>query len=131
SGPEGNFSPDRQGRLLLGDNGQVKRFVARAPVQPQLVMVLADLDERCGAGGTAETPAWTSTTAAENEDWRDIVLHELGHSFGLADEYTDSSQPTPEPNPLEPNVTADPNPAHAPWADLCNHPDVPTRRFDD
>jgi len=133
SGPEGNFSPVRDGRLLLGDNERVKRFVALANVQPRLIMVLARMDERCGAGGTSDTPAWTSTKAADNEDWRDIVLHELGHSFGLADEYSDDSQVTPEPNPLESNVTANPDPFGAPWAHMCSHdhPGIPTRPWFD
>jgi hypothetical protein len=67
-------------------------------------------------------------TSGANETWQAVALHELGHSFGLADEYTNADQPTPEPQPLEPNVSAESDPARTPWASLCTpgHPAKPT-----
>ena len=79
-------------------------------------MVLINRNIRGGAGGSKDRPAWVTTTSGPNESWQAVALHELGHSFGLADEYTNSAQPVPEPTPLEPNVTDRRNATRAPWA---------------
>jgi hypothetical protein len=93
-----------------------------------LTVVLVDLPRRGGAGGGQGRPAWVTITSGANETWEAVALHELGHSFGLADEYTNADQPTPEPLPLEPNVSSESDPARAPWASLCTpgHPAIPT-----
>ena len=89
-----------------------------AKANGRLTIVLVNLGIRGGAGGTQDRPAWVTTTSGPNEVWQAVALHELGHSFGLADEYDDASQPVPEPHPLEPNVTDRRNAAQAPWAAL-------------
>ncbi|MFL6862621.1 MAG: M64 family metallopeptidase [Allosphingosinicella sp.] len=114
----GLFNTKVDGRLVAGDNGLVKRFLKKAKANGRLAIVLVKLGIRGGAGGSQDRPAWVTTTSGPNEVWQAVALHELGHSFGLADEYDDASQPVPEPHPLEPNVTDKRNAAQAPWASL-------------
>jgi hypothetical protein len=118
SPPGGLFNTKVDGRLVSGDNALVKRYLKKARSNGKLTIVLVNLAIRGGAGGTKDRPAWVTTTSGPNEVWQGVALHELGHSFGLADEYEDSSQTVPEPNPLEPNVTSKRNAAKAPWASL-------------
>lgn len=124
----GLFNTIQNGRLVYGDTGLVNAFVAKSGARGRLTMVLVDLPQRGGAGGGQGRPAWVTITSEPTETWQAVALHELGHSFGLADEYTNSEQPTPEPHPLEPNVTDKSDPAQAPWAALCTpgHPGKPT-----
>lgn len=128
SPPDGLFKTMQQGRLVYGDNDLVNRFLDKARANGRLTVVLVDLPVRGGAGGARGRPAWVTITSDPNETWQAVALHELGHSFGLADEYANADQPTPEPNPLEPNVTDKSDPAQAPWAVLCTpgHPGKPT-----
>jgi hypothetical protein len=57
-----------------------------------------------------------------------VAIHELGHAFGLGDEY-DSPNPQAPPG-LEPNICATPDPAQSPWAHLCTvHGPGPTAPF--
>jgi IgA peptidase M64 len=118
SGGSGLFNTRPNGRLVSGDNKLVGKFVRKSGARGNLTVVLVNSSVRGGAGGTRETPAWVTITSAATERWEAVALHELGHSFGLADEYDNAAQPTPEPNPLEPNVTAKRNGAQAPWASL-------------
>lgn len=118
SGASGLFNTRTQGRLVFGDHDLVRRFVQASGSTGRMTMVLVNSAVRGGAGGTRERPAWVTITSEVGEDWEAVALHELGHSFGLADEYDDAAQPTPEPNPLEPNVTKQKNAANAPWAAL-------------
>jgi hypothetical protein len=124
----GLFNTSQNGRLVYGDTALVNAFVAKSGARGRLTMVLVDLPQRGGAGGGQGRPAWVTITSEPTETWQAVALHELGHSFGLADEYTNSDQPTPEPHPLEPNVTDRSDPAKAPWAALCTpgHPGKPT-----
>jgi hypothetical protein len=119
SPPGGLFNTQQKGRLVYGDNGLVNRYVDKSGTTGRRTVVLVDLPERGGAGGAPGRPAWVTITSEANETWEAVALHELGHSFGLADEYSNADQPTPEPNPLEPNVTDKSDPAQAPWAALC------------
>ena len=119
SGPAGLFNPKVDGRLVSGDNKLVRKFVKKSGAKGKLTVVLVNSHVRGGAGGTSERPAWVTITSAAGERWEAVALHELGHSFGLADEYDDAAQPTAEPRPLEPNVTAKRNGAEAPWAAAC------------
>lgn len=118
SPPGGLFNTHVDGRLVAGDNALVKRYLKKAKANGKLTIVLVNLGIRGGAGGTRDRPAWVTTTSGPNEVWQAVALHELGHSFGLADEYDDASQPVPEPHPLEPNVTDKRDAAKAPWASL-------------
>jgi hypothetical protein len=128
SPPGGLFKTKEEGRLVYGDADLVNRYIAKSKAKGRLTVVLVDLPRRGGAGGGQGRPAWVTITSGANETWEAVALHELGHSFGLADEYTNADQPTPEPQPLEPNVSAESDPARAPWASLCTpgHPARPT-----
>lgn len=109
-----------ESRVLAGDAAVVKRHLAAAGVTPQKTIVLINSGERAGAGGfKAETPSWTTVTADPPERWEGIALHELGHAFGLADEY-DSAVDLDEPNPLEPNVSKSADPRLTSWSHFCN-----------
>lgn len=124
----GLFKTKQQGRLVYGDNDLVERYVGKSGSNGRLTVVLVDLPQRGGAGGGQGRAAWVTITSDPNETWEAVALHELGHSFGLADEYTNADQPTPEPRPLEPNVTDKSDPTQAPWVALCTpgHPAKPT-----
>jgi hypothetical protein len=125
SPPGGLFNTHSDGRRILGDNKLVNKFVKAAKTKGNLTIVLVNRPVRGGSGGAKDRPAWVSITSAPNERWESSAMHELGHSFGLADEYDDSTQPTPEPHPLEPNITDKRNAAKAPWAALCT-PGIPS-----
>ncbi len=93
------------------------------PEWDQIIVVVND-SERGGGGGQV---AWTTIGGS---DWREVAIHELGHSvFGLADEY-DYGGPDAytDPEPTEPNVTKDGNPATCKWSALVTAgPGNPTR----
>lgn len=117
-----------QGRILQGDGALVRQFVAAAGIAPKKMVVLINSAHRAGAGGFArDIPSWTTISADLPERWEGIALHELGHAFGLADEY-DSAFNLAEPSPLEPNVSRQPDPDATAWAHLCtaHAPPVPT-----
>jgi hypothetical protein len=124
----GLFNTSQKGRLVYGDTALVNAYVAKSGAKGRLTVVLVNLLQRGGAGGGQGRPAWVTITSEPTETWQAVALHELGHSFGLADEYTNADQPTPEPHPLEPNVTDRSDPTQAPWAALCTpgHPGKPT-----
>ncbi len=111
-------------RALGGNNALAQDTVeAWLPEWHQILVVVND-PERGGTGGSV---GWTSNSSA---DWREIFIHELGHSaFGLADEY-DYGGPDSfdDGEPAEPNVTIDSNPATVKWSSLVTAgPADPTR----
>ena len=118
SGPDGLFNTKVDGRRVFGDHDRVRKFVKKSGAKGKLVIVLVKSHVRGGAGGTGKRPAWVTIASDANERWEGVALHELGHSFGLADEYDDSAQPVPEPKKLEPNVTDKRDATKAPWATL-------------
>lgn len=127
---EGLFKTQVNGRLVHGDNRLVRKFLRAADSSGRMTLVLVNSAVRGGAGGDRERPAWVTNTSNPAERWEAVALHELGHSFGLADEYDDSTQPTPQPGMLEPNVTDRKRADDAPWAHLTtpqNIPHDPTR----
>lgn len=90
-------------------------------------------------GGTGG-PVGVASTATENllgqlVDWREILIHEMGHSiFGLADEYfyyagCDVNEPAQNQHssiePPQANVTVSPT-AAGKWSDLINTSPLPT-----
>lgn len=119
SPPAGLFNTKVDGRLVFGDNALVKSFVKKSGSKGKLTVVLVNRPVRGGAGGSPDRPAWVTITSDPNETWQAVALHELGHSFGLADEYDNASQTVPEPNPLEPNVSKEKDGARTGWAHLC------------
>ena len=146
SHPGGNFAtsfPTNPGnRIVKGDQPTLERFLGAAGVplnsRPFVLVLVNSQAVRGGAGGNvfgthyAWQAAWVTNHSNAAEDWRSIALHELGHSFGLMDEYeTPYCYP---PQPYEPNVsplsaglalpqpwsqmlTGSPDPAYAPLID--------------
>jgi hypothetical protein len=118
-------SDGRTERLLYGNASLVVQTVAAQLPQWHQIIVLVNDPERGGAGGNV---AWFSNGGA---DWREVAIHELGHSaFGLADEY-DYGGPDhwTASEPGEPNVTAMADPGLVKWRAFVNAPPgSPTRR---
>ncbi|MBW8359332.1 MAG: T9SS type A sorting domain-containing protein [Weeksellaceae bacterium] len=98
------FDTSNVHRLLYSTNsGAITAVLAANVPDYDIALVLVNSPEYGGAGGTY---AFSSTHASANE----IVVHELGHSFGnLADEYWYA--PTGE----SPNKTQNSNPATIKW----------------
>lgn len=101
-------------RLVYGDAQLAMDTVEALLPQWHQIMVLVNDAERGGGGGSV---AFFSTGGM---DWRQVAVHEMGHSaFGLADEY-DYGGPDDWPGgePGEPNVTAQSDPALVKWSAL-------------
>jgi hypothetical protein len=110
----------RPNRLFYGDREVARRLLAPYIGGFSQSVILINSRLRGGAGGQPGWSAWASVTGAPGEPWQGIVLHEVGHGFGLADEYVDPQHAgDPLPPVLEPNVASDPRPSHAPWAHLA------------
>jgi len=123
SGPGGLFKTEFKSevpddRRCFGDAAIVRKFVKKADVRGNKVLVLIDSNRRGGAGGVQDSPAWSTIADLAGESWEQIALHELGHSLGLADEYVANGPGGPEPAALEPNVTRERDATKAPWRDL-------------
>ncbi|MEO1020590.1 MAG: M64 family metallopeptidase, partial [Pseudomonadota bacterium] len=84
------------------------------------ILVIVNDTRRGGAGGSI---GWTTTGGF---DWRDVAIHEIGHAaFGLADEYDyyaggdeEGQDNHPGPEPMQPNVTIEPDPTAVKWSAL-------------
>lgn len=119
---DATFCADGKIRRLLGGNDSlVQTTVENEFPEWHQIVVVVNSSTRGGSGGSI---AWTSRGGS---DWRDIFIHELGHSaFGLADEYdyyTGASDEEGQDNypggePSEPNVTAEPDPTAVKWSGL-------------
>lgn len=105
--------------LMFGDRALAAAFLKRSGAKADRAVVLVNIRRRGGAGGTADHPAWVANESSPTDSWHAVAIHELGHAFGLGDEY-DSDNPEAPPG-LEPNISASPDPAQAPWAHLCTH----------
>jgi hypothetical protein len=114
--------------LLFGDRALAAAFLKKSGTKADRAVVLVNIRRRGGAGGTADFPAWVSNESSATDSWQSVAIHELGHAFGLGDEY---DSPNPEAPPgIEPNISASPDPAHSPWAHLCtHHAPAPTAPF--
>lgn len=137
---QGNFhTPDSaiDGRILQGDGALVRSYQKAHGDPANFALVLINSRRRAGAGGAVFKndwqPAWMTITSEGTEDWRAIALHELGHAFGLADEYGEPPYELPVTH-FEPNVSQMPSCGNAPdpWARMCAGA-LPTysRLFDD
>jgi hypothetical protein len=112
-----------QDRRIFGSNKSVADFLKTMRWRGKkggghMVLVVINSEARGGAGGARDgTPTWTTITGGDNEDWKDVALHEMGHAFGLADEYyAAEGVDNGNPSPLEPNLSRHPDPGKAPWA---------------
>ncbi|MEO7814192.1 MAG: M64 family metallopeptidase [Sphingomicrobium sp.] len=113
-------------RLWAGDEDRVRTLAERAlgTMRPPILLadfdfvaVLIDSDVYGGAGSVdvaAKRPriAWATTGHADSIE---ILLHELGHAFGLQDEYEDKYEGPPKPWR---NISAHPEPKNTPWQSL-------------
>ncbi len=109
-------------RLLYCDTALVIDKVDDHLPEWHAIVVLVNSTIRGGGGGTV------AVLSTGSSDWKDVALHEMGHSlFGLADEYDYyqgcSSGETDRDNytggePSEPNVTANTNAATLKWSAL-------------
>lgn len=110
-------------RRLLTVNNSTALSVAAAQV-PQVLMtlVVVHTTEYGGSGPDSGSPVVTFSLAST-----DIGLHEMGHGFGLADEYSTYagcfSGETGQDNytggePTQPNITIDTNRATIKWGSL-------------
>jgi hypothetical protein len=112
------FDTDRY--LLADDNKTIRDIAGQVPYDIIMVMVNSG---RYGGGGIFN---W-QTTFTSGSPYRDhVFLHEFGHAFaGLGDEYytSDVSYKDFYPEgiePLDPNVTALPDPQNLRWKDLVS-----------
>ncbi|MGF1658150.1 MAG: M64 family metallopeptidase [Rubrimonas sp.] len=102
-------------RLLYGDTAIVSDTMDIWLPEWTQVVVLVNGSKRGGGGGSM---AFLSTSSV---DWRDVAIHELGHSiFDLADEYDDDQ---PENSytggePMRVNITIEPDPTLVKWNGL-------------
>lgn len=122
---DSTFCSDGETQRLLSGNVDLARDTVEAwlPEWDQIIVICND-PERGGAGGQV---AWTSNSGW---DWKEVAIHELGHSaFGLADEYDYGGPDVFEDGePGQPNVTIDSNPATCKWSALVTAgPANPTR----
>jgi hypothetical protein len=123
-------------RALMCDSFLVQTTVGIHVPQYHSAQVIVNSPVYGGTGG----PVGVASTATENlsgkpVDWREILIHEMGHSiFGLADEYfyyagCDVNEPAYNHHsalePPQPNVTVSPT-ATGKWSDLINAESLPT-----
>jgi hypothetical protein len=100
-------------RLLFGNSDLAIETVEADLPEWHQILVLVNDRERGGAGGNV---GWSSNGGS---DWRDVAIHELGHSaFGLADEYDygrNAHLPPSGGEPAEPNASLMHDPTRVKW----------------
>lgn len=111
-------------RLLYGDTNIVSDTLDTYLPEWTQALVLVNGSKRGGGGGSM---AFLSTSSS---DWKDVAIHEMGHSvFDLADEY-DNDQPEDSytgGEPMRANVTIEPDPTLVKWNSLVTAgADIPT-----
>jgi hypothetical protein len=107
---DARYCVDNTRRLLAGDDALARSTAVAQVPQMHAAIVIVNSAQYGGAGGSV---AWFSLDPAASE----IGLHELGHSaFNLQDEYSDTINNFPGPEPAAPNVTTITNRATTKWA---------------
>ncbi len=123
-------------RALVCDSTLVLNTVPLHVPQFHSAQVIVNSKKYGGTGGTVGVSSTaTSNSHGEPVDWREILIHEMGHSiFGLADEYwyyqgCDVNDPGQDNytfgEPGKPNITKSPT-AAGKWSDLVNTANLPT-----
>ncbi len=106
--------------ILTEDNKAVRDLAAYVPYDAIYIMVN---HSRYGGGGIYN---FFCTFTSDNQFKDYLFLHEFGHSFsGLADEYYTSDVQYNDfyplgLEPLEPNITALPDPANVKWKEFVS-----------
>lgn len=113
-----NDGKSQGGRLFYGDRQRARHLLAPHlnPRNPSVILINSAL--RGGAGGTPGYSAWASIGS---HDWHAVCVHELGHGFGLADEYVDPVRAGEAPHG-EPNIAERAIAGMAPWRDRISVP---------
>ncbi|MFN7923126.1 MAG: M64 family metallopeptidase [Bryobacteraceae bacterium] len=117
-------------RALVCDTTLVQNTVQAWVPQYHSAQVIVNTKKYGGTGGAVGVASVaTKNSKGENVDWREILIHEMGHSiFGLADEYPylqgcDSGEIDRNhysgPEPGKPNITTHGD-ASGKWSDLVN-----------
>jgi len=100
-------------------NGAARAALGELMLDGKYGLVLINSPYRGGAGGMPDDgyPAWATISSCSTEDWRAVALHEIGHGFGLADEYLDEGL-AKQNRALrdEPNAATSLIPTTAPWS---------------
>lgn len=123
-------------RALVCNSSLVLTTVAAHVPQFHSAQVIVNSSKYGGTGGAVGTSSTATVNSKGNPvDWRDILIHEMGHSiFGLADEYwylqgCAFNEPLqfnyPWGEPSAPNITIFPT-AAGKWSDLINTTTLPT-----
>lgn len=125
-GTQSCLSPATE-QLWGGDEDRVRTLVARALVKKgenliseiDFLAVLINSPDYGGAGssGPADVKPRIAWATTGNPLSIEILLHELGHAFGLQDEYI-----TAYKEPVKPwrNISDHPEPKNTPWQSLVN-----------
>jgi hypothetical protein len=118
---DASFCGDGVIRRLLVANTETVIDVLNAQVPEwDQALVLVNSGIYGGSGGTIGVSSISG-------DWRNVAIHELGHSvFGLADEYdywsgchvNEGREFHPPAEPVEPNVTIERDPSLIKWREL-------------
>src|SRR5262245_24577643 len=99
-------------RLICVDTAKVNGVLSRTALAPnarELILIIVNDTEYGGSGGTV-------AVASIHPSAVEIILHELGHSFGLlADEYGGPPPPSCNPSAVNPNVTGETTRALIKW----------------
>ena len=117
----GDDKAPKDGQLFFGNQVLAKRLIdpwLADPKKPSLILI--NSIKRGGAGGSEGYSAWASTASTPGEDWQAVGLHEIGHAFGLGDEYVQESRIGEEPKKLEPNISGKARAGEAPWSAKIN-----------
>lgn len=109
-------------RRVYGDNARAMK-AARGVRQADLTIVLIDSPKWGGAGGAgADKASWASIVGFDPH-WPGMAIHEMGHAFGLMDEYEDPGPKIGYKSSF-PNISNKRNAAKTAWKHLVS-PGIP------
>lgn len=109
-------------RRIYGDNTRAMK-AARGVRQADLTIVLIDSPEWGGAGGAGAGQASWASIVGFDPRWPGMAIHEMGHAFGLMDEYEDPGPKIGYKSSF-PNISNKRNAAKTAWKHLVS-PGIP------
>jgi len=104
--------------FCTGAVGSPTKYESVCPEKDVTIILFKNKKFRSCAGGNIQ---WDSLACQEPEDRGRLILHETGHTFGLADEYTEPPLGT---RPWGPNCAGSVEGAKKLWGDLVGVNDV-------